>query len=472
LLPKTINEKTTLPQSDIITPPLNPYIVSRFISFFHKSDKIVALSSAVFYLLSVPLFFFLCMRLFDKRIALYSLALYITNPVLLSYSISGLSVSLLIFLFLILILLLYKIPDRYFVRVAAIGIILGLCYLTRYSYGLLYAPLLFYIYMSIDAKKDKVKACVLFTVFFLITTCPWLIRNSVLTGNPFYTLEFLKPLMFTTTFPENYLLCSTSPIDISFFQFISLIIKKFYYGIYINYNNLLYLPQNYLMPFFIMYFFAKQENLKLLSFKKIVLVLFLTITLILSLYYPGINILIPFIPIVIVYAVFYFITYIINGHFTRNLSKRIRQLLLLAFIIVNMYPLMTSLVHGGATISPYPVNRMNGIEQLTDADKVIISDIPWAIAWYSNRKSVWIPYNRDDYNKIKSSVGPIQCIYLSPLLRSFPAGENISVWLNAQFHKYLPWDIDLNKGKSMDFGGVIISDKQLWEKLEDNNDIE
>src|SRR5581483_6666596 len=59
-----------------------------------------------------------------------------------------------------------------------------------------------------------------------------------------------------------------------------------------------------------------------------------------------------------------------------------------------------------------------GTEGFTNPDEIIASDMPWAVAWYADRESVWIPYHIDDfmdmhdYNRLN---GALVGLYLSPI---------------------------------------------------------
>lgn len=45
---------------------------------------------------------------------------------------------------------------------------------------------------------------------------------------------------------------------------------------------------------------------------------------------------------------------------------------------------------------------------------MLVSDIPWAVAWYGNRQSVWLPANaRDEFFKIHDYLKTVNGLYVS-----------------------------------------------------------
>ena len=60
------------------------------------------------------------------------------------------------------------------------------------------------------------------------------------------------------------------------------------------------------------------------------------------------------------------------------------------------------------------------IGALTKPSEIVASDMPWAMAWYADRKSLWLPLNRKDfyeYHDHESLGAPIVGLYLTPVTR-------------------------------------------------------
>jgi hypothetical protein len=44
---------------------------------------------------------------------------------------------------------------------------------------------------------------------------------------------------------------------------------------------------------------------------------------------------------------------------------------------------------------------------------MMMSDIPWAVAWYGQRKCAWLTENKRDFLKINDQLKPIQALFLT-----------------------------------------------------------
>ncbi len=76
---------------------------------------------------------------------------------------------------------------------------------------------------------------------------------------------------------------------------------------------------------------------------------------------------------------------------------------------------------------PQAYNR--GLADNTTTKDIIISDTPWAVAWYADRMSVWLPKNLEDIEKIEKIADkqqtPVSGLLISPY--SFNSGPILSV---------------------------------------------
>ena len=48
-------------------------------------------------------------------------------------------------------------------------------------------------------------------------------------------------------------------------------------------------------------------------------------------------------------------------------------------------------------------------------NELMMSDVPWAVAWYGHHQCVWLTLNtQDEFNAISYWIKPVQAIYLTP----------------------------------------------------------
>ena len=77
---------------------------------------------------------------------------------------------------------------------------LGLFYLTRYN-ALVFLPFLA-LFRAYQCPGKRAVAVLRVLAGFLLATLPWLIRNTIIFGNPFFSLQKYEIAMFTKTYPD------------------------------------------------------------------------------------------------------------------------------------------------------------------------------------------------------------------------------------------------------------------------------
>ena len=75
---------------------------------------------------------------------------------------------------------------------------------------------------------------------------------------------------------------------------------------------------------------------------------------------------------------------------------------------------------------PYYPPKIQEIANCMNPDELMMSDVPWAVAWYGDRQCVWLtPDWQDDFNAI-SKLKPVQALYLTPQTMD---GKFVSEWM-------------------------------------------
>jgi hypothetical protein len=90
------------------------------------------------------------------------------------------------------------------------------------------------------------------------------------------------------------------------------------------------------------------------------------------------------------------------------------------FFLITGLPTLLGFFPGQSPIQfpPYAPGVMNQIGTWTKPNEIISSDMPWAIGWYSDRKSLLIPWSRKQfykYHDFQSLGDPIVGLYLTPI---------------------------------------------------------
>lgn len=169
-------------------------------------------------LLCACLIFSIAHRLFDEPVAWISAAVFVGADLFWRYSISGLPTLWLTFLILLISLLVLRldanlrdpnVTHRWAALVAAfLGVLAGIAGLTRYSFLLLIVPLV--IYLLTIPVRQRVTLTLIACVTFLAVVVPWLSRNYSLSGTLFGTASYAA-LQDIPQFPGDALYRSTAP---------------------------------------------------------------------------------------------------------------------------------------------------------------------------------------------------------------------------------------------------------------------
>lgn len=154
----------------------------------YLGDRAIAALGLLLFFASIAVQFFLTSRLFDRWLALLSCSLILLCEPMWQYAVSGLPQMLLLFLFNLTVFALVRaIEERIQERpvekwLAATGAGFGLLALTHGLTIWMFVPALAFIAWFFPARKRSV-AIVL--GLFLLLYGPWLLRNWMVCGNPF-----------------------------------------------------------------------------------------------------------------------------------------------------------------------------------------------------------------------------------------------------------------------------------------------
>lgn len=180
--------------------PLWPAVLGYSMTVLGFHDNAVALTTGLFFVLTVPLIYLIGIKLFGTAVALASAVLFTFSSQALHFSISGLTESMAVFF---MCLWIYSLTLEKLKNMAGsfiIGLIGGLFYLARYN-ALMVMPFIF-LYLLYRSKGKRILTGATFAGGYLLPVLPWFWRNYVLFGSPLFSLQKFEPVMFTPTYPE------------------------------------------------------------------------------------------------------------------------------------------------------------------------------------------------------------------------------------------------------------------------------
>jgi 4-amino-4-deoxy-L-arabinose transferase-like glycosyltransferase len=286
------------------------------------------------------------------------------------------------------------------------GFLFALAVLTRYQIAIVGIPL------SIIFIENKKRLLPIWISAVILGLAPWLVRNMIVLGNPFFTLqsygEFTKGMgrfddfyfTYRSFTPMTFLYTlSNFPFDFA---------KKFIAGL-IFLGGAFPIRFNYLgvIPFFFALIKIWQmEGIQ----KKIVLFAFFSSVLIIILSALDGHHDRHLVPLQPFFAVTTIIGFVLLAKEFRFYHRKALAIVLGAFLFMpTRFPyqeltLLQTANESRASQADYAV-----IAEIVKPDQVVISDASDAIWWYADRPAIWIPVNFDD---IKSLFVRDDCYYV------------------------------------------------------------
>ena len=230
---------------DVTNPPLYPLILAGLMKilpfhypvdithpfwsqdgrfFRYEPDFLIALFNQLLFFAVIILTFFLARNLFETKVAWLSALLLLGTEIFWRFSVSGLSTMLVLLIFTALAcsLTLLEAETRepkwgqigIFILAGVAGLLVGLGGLTRYAFGWLILPVLFFLVLV--TGRQRFVLCLTAFLTFAVVLTPWILRNFHASGAPFGTATYAL-YENTALFPEHHLQRSIEP-DLSHFS--------------------------------------------------------------------------------------------------------------------------------------------------------------------------------------------------------------------------------------------------------------
>ncbi len=372
----------------------------------YQPDFLIALFNQILFAALIVLVFFWARRLFDPVVAWTVAILLLGSELLWRFSVSGLSTMLLLLFFMGLVwcLTLLEIATResnrkalaVFALAAAAGLLVGLGGLTRYAFLWLILPTL--LFLVLFAGSQRVILCLITLAVFALVTVPWVVRNIGVSGVPFGTATY-HVLEGTDLFPKSRLECSLSP----HIQFItSLIWGKLFTNLRAILQNPFSDLGGWVSGFFLVGLLVECRNpaiRRVRGFLVLSLGLLIVVQALGSTHLaddsPQINsenLLVLLLPLVVVYGVSLFFTLLDQFSY---LTPEWRYSAIGVFGILVCLPMILTLFSRTIPIvyPPYHPLRIQQTAGWMKNNELMMSDIPWAVAWYGNRQCVGLTLN-------------------------------------------------------------------------------
>jgi 4-amino-4-deoxy-L-arabinose transferase-like glycosyltransferase len=408
-------------------------------------DRAIATLGIVLLLLSVLVWYFVGALLFDRTLALIGAGLLLVTDLLWQYALAGLPQLFLTVLFGLVCLCALKAlnaeeEDNQLAVYAWLGggaFGLGLMSLTHGVTSFLVPGFLAF---CLFAFRSRVVTFLLPFLIYLLTVLPWLLRNYSVCGNPF-GLSIYMALAGSGVTEQSVMRGVNTGLTLG-----GGMASKIRSGLLDQASHLWeYLGLNITVVAFFISLLHPFKNPVAAIWRWVILIMWIGLTLGMALFgvkgaVSGNQLHVIFIPIFILFGTA-FILVLWNR---LNISlKPLRIAFLTAIFLISGIPMILTLLTGQqARIQwpPYVPPFISVLQTWFKPQELLSSDMPWAVAWYANRKCLLIPETVRQFNEISdfgSLSTPIVGLYLTPV----SAGESF---------------MDLLKGSYKDWGPVIM----------------
>jgi 4-amino-4-deoxy-L-arabinose transferase-like glycosyltransferase len=395
----------------------------------YTGDKAIVIMSMFLFIASVGLLFLVARRLFDQRLALLACSLVLLCDALWQYSLSGLPQMLLLFLFNATVYALVRATEakygggRIGFWLALVGAGFGLLALTHaLTIWMFLGALIFCVFFF----RPRGWAAIIVLAMFLIVYLPWLMRNYIVCGQPagvaiyslfdglgnteaglmrqvLFSAEGLGPMAFISKITTNFI-GQTGRI----FEFLgwNIVALMFFASLLHKFKR----PETGVIRWIILAMWAGAVfGMALFGIREEQGVAANQLHLI-------------FAPLMTCYGLAYLLVQWSRLDISSQLARLafiVTLFLLCAFPMTitlgqSLFGSSKTLVRWPPYIPPYIAVLNNWMKP----EEITASDMPWAIAWYANRRSLWLPdtvktfTEFSDYNVLG---GPVNGLYLTPI---------------------------------------------------------
>jgi len=108
---------------------------------------------------------------------------------------------------------------------------------------------------------------------------------------------------------------------------------------------------------------------------------------------------------------------------------------------------------------------MGKVERIVKEHEVVVSDMPWAVAWYANRNAIWIPWEIEQMKAIKQKVKDVRFLHLSPMIFKYPDTERVEPWQDIYKSGMVPEWLKADRGILLPGDHLIMGDI-IFERLD------
>lgn len=396
----------------------------------HPLDRVVAIISTMFFLMAIGMSYLLISRIFDPKIAGVSAFLMLFCDTFWNYSLSGLPQMLMLFLFSCGMYFAYRA-----VEAAADGkmsmtpaVIAGIFFtlLSLAHWMTVWIALGYIVYVAIALRPRGIVAMIVL-VILLVPAVFVMIRNYEYTGTPFGTA-------FLTLYNGLGGNSETQVMRISDFQSQPLeldgLLGKTLRTMLLQVVDIIPLLAGIVVaPLFFLSLLHPFKRAAIANFRWAILLMWVFTALGLCFFGISSSNLDPnqlhllFAPLMMAYGLA-FVSILWSRLDIVGYNPALRNVHHIIIAIICALPLILSLPnkvrmglhhrdkgglpHWPPYYAPALTSTTSGLKGWVTPKQIVFSDQPWAVAWYADRISVWLPPDREGFQKLDAAASDLQ----------------------------------------------------------------
>lgn len=392
----------------------------------YSLDRVVAFVSTLFFLMAIGVTYLLVSRIFDGKIAGFTCVLMLLCDMFWQFSQSGLPQMLLLLLFTCGLYFSYRAVENQeeekncFVQAILAAVFFSLMVLTHWITAWIFFG--FLIYAAIAFRPRGVVALSSLAVLLLFIVYP-LIRMADITGQPFGLARFVFYNGLSTG--SESAVMRTLDLNSTPLMIDGLLLKVLGTTLVQATNLIPFLGGILAAPVFFIALLHPFKRKSIANFRWMIALMWLFAAVGMAIFgidnnralHPN-QIHMLFAPIMAAYGLA-FISILWSRLNLANHAPYLRDAHYYAIILLSAAPMILTLPKevrlslmfadkGGWPHWPpyYPsvLNRglSNWVDKRPDSTEIVVSDQPWAVAWYADAHSLWLPRTMDDFNTLET----------------------------------------------------------------------
>jgi hypothetical protein len=296
--------------------------------------------------------------------------------------------------------------------------------LTRYAFGWAIIPVALFLFFF-SGQRRMLHVLAALGVFVMVLT-PWVARNYAVSGTPFGTTGFAI-VEGTGLFPRFQLERSVHPDFTHALWFRPYVSKLTGNARDILANDLPKLGGSWASILFLAGLLLGFRGLAARRMRYFLLMCLGTFIVVQALGRTQLsdespelnseNLIVLLAPLVFIYGVSFFFTFLDQ---MKLVVPQLRYVVIAGFVALSCLPmiLISTPLAPKATPVVYPPYYPPDIQQTAGwmkENELMMSDVPWAVAWYGNHQCIWLTLNaQDDFFAINDYFKPVLALYLTP----------------------------------------------------------